>query len=242
MHTHTYSGQTLKHEHDGDDQEHGYFGHTEDEGSPDFGAGTYEYLGKHAQIPVVDYGFDPAFAIRRAEQLSDRISALGGRAAKDPELAALWQGLRDELGMVIYMQPAYAVTRPRIEELAGREVTDEEFARIAKAISFSTVDECVMGAVEQVTGPADDEDTQPVAGAKVYGGFTHDELSAAFELVKPMHDWKLPIKATVTGSTDVMLLHAAVEFFTGSEATIVSDPVTGALHVTAPGYYACIGS
>jgi hypothetical protein len=77
---------------------------------------------------------------------------------------------------------------------------------------------------------------------KVYGGFTHDQLSAAFELVKPMFDWKRPIRATVPGSTDVMAVHAAVEFFTGGHATIVSDEKTGALHVTAPGYYACIGS
>jgi hypothetical protein len=80
------------------------------------------------------------------------------------------------------------------------------------------------------------------AADKVYGGFTHDQLSAAFELVKPVGNWKGPIKATVPGSTDVMAIHAAVEFFTGGEATIVSDEKTGALHVTAPGYYACIGS
>jgi len=43
MHRHTYSGQTLRHDHEGGDQPHGYFGHPEDNvNSPDFGAGTYE--------------------------------------------------------------------------------------------------------------------------------------------------------------------------------------------------------
>ena len=77
---------------------------------------------------------------------------------------------------------------------------------------------------------------------KVRGGYTYQQLDAAWELVRPVGNWKGPIKASVPGSTDVMAIHAAVEFFTGGEATIVSDEKTGALHVTAPGYYACIGS
>lgn len=44
MHRHTYQGQTLEHEHNFDGQEHGYYGHPEDAGSPDYGAGTYELL------------------------------------------------------------------------------------------------------------------------------------------------------------------------------------------------------
>lgn len=46
MHTHTYLGQTLRHEHPGGDQPHGYYGHEEDKGGPAYGAGTYERLGK----------------------------------------------------------------------------------------------------------------------------------------------------------------------------------------------------
>ena len=46
MHTHTYLGQTLRHDHPGGDQPHGYFGHEEDKGGPAYGAGTYERLGK----------------------------------------------------------------------------------------------------------------------------------------------------------------------------------------------------
>jgi hypothetical protein len=77
--------------------------------------------------------------------------------------------------------------------------------------------------------------------AKVYGGFTHEQLSAAFNLVKNPENWKLRIDATVPGETDVMLLHSAVEFFTGGGAEIVSQK-DGTLRVTASGYYACIGS
>lgn len=56
----------------------------------------------------------------------------------------------------------YSVTREMAEEMAGREITDEEAARIAKAIEYSTVGECVSEAVFQVCGmPADnDEDDE----------------------------------------------------------------------------------
>lgn len=56
--------------------------------------------------------------------------------------------------------PVWAVTRSRVEELAGRRVTDEEAARIAKAIDFSTANEAVEDAVLQVCGypPEEDDD------------------------------------------------------------------------------------
>lgn len=53
---------------------------------------------------------------------------------------------------------AYGVTRPMLDELAGRPVTDEEFARLRKALEFSTISECVRSAVEQVTGLADEDE------------------------------------------------------------------------------------
>lgn len=80
------------------------------------------------------------------------------------------------------------------------------------------------------------------AGAVVYGGYTQAQLKAAFDLVKNPENWKLRIDARVPGSTDVMLLHSAVEFFTGGAATIATDARSGELHVQASGYYACIGS
>lgn len=137
MHQHTYQGQTLKHEHDGGNRPHGYYGHEEDKGSPDFGAGTYQYL----------------------TPLLDRVTGF-----MDEQLSRDDMSLQEIAGEVITMvaededQPVYVVTRARIEELAGREVTAEEFARIAKCIEFSTIDECVMGAVEQVTGLPEEDD------------------------------------------------------------------------------------
>jgi hypothetical protein len=54
--------------------------------------------------------------------------------------------------------PLYAVTRDMAEELAGRVITDGEAARIAKAIEYSTVSECVSEAVFQVCGSAEEDD------------------------------------------------------------------------------------
>jgi hypothetical protein len=86
-------------------------------------------------------------------------------------------------------------------------------------------------------------ETAPLTGnpVNVYGGYSYDQLKAAFALVRPASDWKLPIDAIVPAETDTMAVHAAVEFFTGGQAEIVSRP-NGTMRVTAPGYYACIGS
>jgi len=55
--------------------------------------------------------------------------------------------------------PLYAVTREMVEELAKREVTDEEVSRIRSAIEFSTVREAVEDAVFQVIDiPGDDDE------------------------------------------------------------------------------------
>jgi ABC-type taurine transport system ATPase subunit len=55
-------------------------------------------------------------------------------------------------------QPLYAVTREMVEELAKREVTDEEVSRIRSSIEFSTVREAVEDAVFQVIDVPGDED------------------------------------------------------------------------------------
>jgi hypothetical protein len=124
-------------------------------------------------------------------------------------------------------------------------------ALLAKVAARPDAAEALAFVLEQpVGGPScgcglrhwDCDEDVPDEDGTVYGGYTHEQLKAAFELVKPVGNWKGPIKATVPGSTDVMAIHAAVTFFTGGEATIVSDPKFGTLHVTAPGYYACIGS
>jgi len=51
----------------------------------------------------------------------------------------------------------YKVTRETAEELAGREITDDEAARIAKAIEFSTAGDAVSEAVFQVCGLAGED-------------------------------------------------------------------------------------
>lgn len=113
-----------------------------------------------AQSPVADSGFDPAFAIHRLTQARERLEHFP-RAARDGQLDAVLRSLADELGMVVYTRPVYAVTRPMLEELAGREVTDEEAARIGRCIEHSTVGECIGGAVEQVCGLPDDDEDDP---------------------------------------------------------------------------------
>ena len=192
MHTHTYSGQTLKHDHPGGDQPHGYYGHPEDNvNSPEFGAGTYApgdtladalaavdrakgsgfttdgTAKRHLVRMLFDLaetvrartarlqgdgmaGFDPATAQLRLDQAVSHLTAHHPRAARDARLASMLSGLRDELQAADWLRPVYAVTREKVEELAGREVTAEEYARISIAIEFSTIGECVSAAVGQV--------------------------------------------------------------------------------------------
>jgi hypothetical protein len=79
------------------------------------------------------------------------------------------------------------------------------------------------------------------AGERV-GGYTIDELQAAFNRVRDARDWKAPIRATVGarakhGGIDVALLAkiaAAVEFYTATKPTITIIGTTA--HVTAVGY------
>lgn len=47
---------------------------------------------------------------------------------------------------------AYSFTYGDLERVAGRSLTDEEVARIVRALANSTIGECVDGAVEQVAG------------------------------------------------------------------------------------------
>ena len=76
------------------------------------------------------------------------------------------------------------------------------------------------------------------------GGYTEDELSAAFNLVAPTPNWKTAIRATfpsITPTKKRALITFAIGFYTGSEATW-SKTAGGALLVTAPGYYAACGA
>jgi|SRR5580704_14773611 hypothetical protein len=88
-------------------------------------------------------------------------------------------------------------------------------------------------------------------------GYTRDELSAAFDLVKNRENWKLPVQACVPGTADVKVISAAVTFFTGSIPEILPVTADGEhagweqewsgdhppfWYVTARGYYADIGA
>ena len=76
------------------------------------------------------------------------------------------------------------------------------------------------------------------------GGYTQAELEAAFALVAPKDNWKLPINAKLPGKTtpaEIDKIAFAIGFFTGGVATFtLVDGISYA--VTAPGYYAAVGA
>lgn len=83
-----------------------------------------------------------------------------------------------------------------------------------------------------------------VLGEKVTWGELHD----AFERVKPSPNWKAPIVATFTTSTDaaesareVEMVKAAVEFFTGSKAEVRHEG-NFRFRCFAVGYYQAVGA
>ena len=99
-------------------------------------------------------------------------------------------------------------------------MTDEEFAAFERAIVAKSLEELSAGR---------------------YAGHQITDLEAAFRLVRPAGNWKLPIDATVPAGTDLSLIDAAVCFYTGGP--IETQPLPDGRHrVTAPGYYACIGA
>jgi hypothetical protein len=55
-------------------------------------------------------------------------------------------------------EPVWQVTRAMVGEIAGRELTEAEFAAVAKGIEFSSAGDCVREAVAQVCGLPDEED------------------------------------------------------------------------------------
>lgn len=107
-------------------------------------------------------------------------------------------------------------------------------------VGIPAFDRCaVILALKQALGqlPGLPEKAEP---EKVYGGYTHEQLTEAFALVKNRENWKLPIAATVPADADRACISAAVVFFTGSQAEFI--PGRRGLHVGAAGYYAAIGS
>lgn len=76
-----------------------------------------------------------------------------------------------------------------------------------------------------------------------YGGreYTHDQLSAALDLVRTPGDWKMPIDAVIPADADRDLIDSAITYFTGSSAEFTELPGSR-LRVQAAGYYRSIGS
>ncbi|MAM38799.1 MAG: hypothetical protein CL949_09945 [Erythrobacter sp.] len=72
---------------------------------------------------------------------------------------------------------------------------------------------------------------------KARGGYSHIEVSAAFNLVKDQADWKNPIDQIVP-ITERDILSYAIPYFTGTSAEFedVEDPLK--IRCKAPGYYA----
>ncbi len=74
----------------------------------------------------------------------------------------------------------------------------------------------------------------------VFGGYSRNELSPAFDRVRDPKNWKNPIDKVMPPDIDQDLVGAAIAFFAGSEAHF--EPTAEGIRVTAPGYYADIGS
>ena len=68
-----------------------------------------------------------------------------------------------------------------------------------------------------------------------YGGFSHGELSMAFDLVKDEEHWKNPIDAHIDPKY-VDACCAAIEYFTSTTADFV-ETETGKVHIVAGGYW-----
>ena len=67
------------------------------------------------------------------------------------------------------------------------------------------------------------------------------ELKAAFDLVAPKPNWKMPIAATIYATTEKSLVSDAIIHFTGSVPTFASQ--SGKRYrVKAAGYYASVGA
>lgn len=77
--------------------------------------------------------------------------------------------------------------------------------------------------------------------ASLRGGYSQEELEAAFSLVRPILNWKLPISAVIPADADLELIEFAIGYFAGSPA-IFSKRHDGQILVEAAGYYASVGA
>lgn len=70
------------------------------------------------------------------------------------------------------------------------------------------------------------------------------ELKAAFDLVAPKDNWKMPIDITLHATdAEVAVIKEAITFYTGSVATVTAlMGAIGWVRITAAGYYVAIGA
>jgi hypothetical protein len=195
----------------------------------------------------------------------DHASGTAGNPWNDParELAAL-RDLRDAARLFLLGSAAPEQAEPEGTPTVADwlDVVDSNRAELLRVqgefgeSDVSSERDAYLGALENLASavrdhlapqpvsvpePAKQPGQPEMAGPeKVYGGYTHGQLTEAFALVKNPDNWKLPIAATVPADADRAAISAAVVFFTGSMAEFI--PGRRGLHVGAAGYYAAIGS
>ena len=97
--------------------------------------------------------------------------------------------------------------------------------------------------------PIIDAETCETRNAMCYNhtGYTHDELTRAFDAVKDPDNWKFPIRTELTMDEmedmkiDVNMIYKAVEYFAGGDCVIYAMWAE-TFRFVAPGYYAKIGA
>lgn len=72
-------------------------------------------------------------------------------------------------------------------------------------------------------------------------GYTWLELEMAFEKIKNLDNWKMPIDAIIDRKYFDICSEAAA-FYTGSHRELSKSLPKFMIRVSAPGYYACIGA
>jgi hypothetical protein len=74
----------------------------------------------------------------------------------------------------------------------------------------------------------------------VYTGFSHRQLSAAFDKVHDPCDWKAPIRTIISVSdpSELAAIIVAIVFFTGTWPTCTNTNGAGGYHIEAIGYRA----
>lgn len=71
--------------------------------------------------------------------------------------------------------PVWVIYRGKLDELAGRPVTDEEAGRIAEALESSTIPEALDAVIESVCGLSGDEDEDAGDGLTLIAGVLYDQ-------------------------------------------------------------------